>query len=100
MPTLRVNLGPGSYDIAIGSGAGGEFPAFVRERVPQAARGLVVADANTRPLADRLARALGIEAVAAVPAGEPSKSLAEAAELYSYLAARAADRQTPVIAVG
>src|SRR5436190_14721743 len=100
MPTLRVNLGPRSYDIAIGSGAEGGFPAFVRDRAPQAARGLFVADSNTRPHADRLARRLGAEAVVSVPAGESSKSLAEAANLYSQLASRAADRKTPVVAVG
>jgi 3-dehydroquinate synthase len=100
MPTLRVNLGPRSYDIAIGSGVESAFAAFVRDRLPQGARSLLVADANTRPHAERLARLVGSDAVAAVPAGEHSKSLAEAAKLYSQLAARAADRQTPVIAVG
>ena len=99
MPTLRVNLGPRSYDIAIGSGAAG-FAGFVRERVAHAARGLVVADTNTQSHAQRLTEALGAEAVVTVPAGEPSKSLAETARLYSQLAVRAADRKTPVIAVG
>ena len=99
MPTLHVNLGPRSYDIAIGAGAAG-FAEFVRPRVPQAGRGLVVADANTRSHGERLAAIVGAEAVATVPAGEPSKSLAEVARLYGQLAARAADRKTPVIAVG
>jgi len=100
MPTIRVNLGPRSYDIAIGSGAAAGFAEFVRTRLLQAARAHFVADANTRPHADRLARVLGAEAVATVPAGEASKSVAEAARLYGHLAARAADRRTPVVAVG
>ena len=100
MTPIRVNLGPRSYDIAIGSGVEPAFAEFVRARVPQAGRGLVVADANTRPHAERLARLLGTDAVATVPAGEQSKSLAEAAKLYGQLADRAADRRTPVIAVG
>jgi 3-dehydroquinate synthase len=100
MPTLRVNLGPRSYDIAIGSGVESAFPSFVRERLPQYTRGLFVADANTRPHAERLAGLIGTDAVATVPAGENSKSLAEAARLYSRLAALAADRRSPVIAVG
>jgi 3-dehydroquinate synthase len=100
MPSLRVNLGPRSYDIAIGSGVEAEFADFVRGRVPQAGRGLFVADANTRPHAERLANLLGVIDVATVPAGENSKSLAETAKLYHQLASRAADRKTPVIAVG
>jgi 3-dehydroquinate synthase len=100
MPTLRVNLGPRSYDIAIGSGVEAAFAAFVRERLPQAAYGLFVADANTRPHAERFARMVGADAVATVAAGEQSKSLSEAGKLYSHLASRIADRRTPVIAVG
>jgi 3-dehydroquinate synthase len=100
MPSIRVNLGPRSYDIAIGSGTEGSFAAFVRDRIPQASRGLVVADTNTRSHAERLAQRLGTDGVAVVPAGENSKSLAAAADLYSQLAKRAADRKTPVIAVG
>ena len=99
MPTVRVNLGPRSYDIAIGSGLDG-FSEFTSTRVPNIDRGLVVADANTRRHAEQLARLVGAAAIAEVPAGEQSKSLAEAARLYSELAARMADRKTPVIAVG
>jgi 3-dehydroquinate synthase len=100
MPSLRVALGPRSYDIAIGSGVETSFAEFVRARVPRAGGGLFVADANTRLHAERLARLLEAGDVATVPAGEGSKSLAEAARLYTRLAARAADRRTPVIAVG
>ena len=60
----------------------------------------MVADANTRGHAECLAPRLGSADVAVVPAGEGSKSLATAAELYGRLAAIAADRKTPVVAVG
>jgi 3-dehydroquinate synthase len=100
MQSLRVNLGPRSYDIAIGSGTGRSFAGSLRDRLPQAGRGLVVADTHTRPHAEQLADLLGTDGLAVVPAGEGSKSLAAAAELYTHLARRAADRKTPVIAVG
>jgi 3-dehydroquinate synthase len=41
-----------------------------------------------------------VGSVVAVPAGEGSKSLATAGELYEQLATLAADRKTPVVAVG
>ena len=97
MQSLRVNLGPRSYDIAIGSGIQDRFAAFVRERLPAAARSLVVGDANTKAHADRLASLLGTDAVEVIPAGESSKSLAIVADLYSRLAARSADRKTPIV---
>jgi 3-dehydroquinate synthase len=100
MPTVRVNLGPRSYDIAIGHRVEPGFGAFVRHRLPDAPKTLVVADSNTRPHADRLAGHLPSPAVAVVPAGEPSKSLSAAAGLYDRLAGMAADRRTPVVAVG
>jgi 3-dehydroquinate synthase len=100
MQSLRVNLGPRSYDIAIGSNIEGGLGAFVLERMPAARRALVVADTHTQAHAERIAQLLGTDAVAVVPAGEASKSLAAAADLYGKLAARATDRQTPIIAVG
>src|SRR4051812_5836488 len=100
MQSVRVNLGPRSYDIAIGSGIEAEFTTFVRQHLPQAARAVVVADTNTAGHARRLATRLGTDAVAVVPAGEGSKSLANLADLLTTLAGRAADRQTPIVAVG
>jgi 3-dehydroquinate synthase len=99
MQLLRVNLGPRSYDIAIESGTATAFFDFVRERLPASGRPLFVADANTRLHAERLSGDFGADVVT-IAAGEGSKSLAEAARLYSDLARQAADRKTPVIAVG
>jgi 3-dehydroquinate synthase len=100
MQIERVNLGRRSYDIAIGSGVEDQFVAFVRTRTPEATQSFVVADSNTRPHAARLAAQLGSPDVAIVPAGEESKSLAAAGELYARLADLAVDRKAPVIAVG
>ncbi|HKB03544.1 MAG TPA: iron-containing alcohol dehydrogenase, partial [Gemmataceae bacterium] len=100
MQTIRVELGPRAYDIAIGHRVEDRFADFVRTRLPQSSKALVVGDANTRAQAERLAVRLKAAEVAAVPAGEGSKSLAAAAELYERLAAIAADRKTPVVAVG
>jgi 3-dehydroquinate synthase len=99
MQTIRVNLGPRSYDIAIGHREAG-FAAFVRERLPNISKALFVADENTRSHADRVAGEVGGQPVAIVPPGEESKSLTMAARLFDRLADLAADRQTPVIAVG
>jgi 3-dehydroquinate synthase len=100
MQTLRVELGPRSYDIAIGSRIEEKLAAFARPRIGPATKALIVADSNTRPLAERVHNALGFGTVVAVPAGESSKSLAAAGELYSRLAGIEADRKTPVVAVG
>jgi 3-dehydroquinate synthase len=100
MQIIPVRLGPRSYDVAIGTGMEDDFAAFVRDRVAEPSRALAVADANTRPIAERLCSQLGAGPVAIVPAGEGSKSIAVAGDLYSRLAAVQADRKTAVLAVG
>jgi 3-dehydroquinate synthase len=100
MQILPVRLGSRSYDVAIGSGIEDEFAAFIRDRVADPARVQVIADSNTRPIAERLQGRLGADSASIVPAGESSKSLAIASDLYSRLAAAQADRKTPILAVG
>jgi 3-dehydroquinate synthase len=99
MRTVQVPLGPRSYPIVIGHGTAG-FAPFARERLPGLSKALFVADANTRPHAEPLARDLAEATVVSVPAGEGSKALGVAAELYGHLARLPADRRTPVVAVG
>ncbi len=102
MQRVRVNLGPRSYDIAVGDRAG--LPAFVREVCPRAKQLFVAFDAAVTPQANAIVVAL--EAAGwrvgsyAIPSGETSKSLALTAKLYDALAALPADRATPVVAVG
>ena len=109
--TVRVPLGDRSYDIRIVQGdEGGGFGPFARSALGATRAGkscraaLVVTDANVRAVADRHAEALaaqGIAAeVAAVPPGEGSKSLEQAAELLDLLIALKADRHSAVVAVG
>lgn len=103
MESVRVNLGPRSYDIRF-AGESGSFADFVRFSVPRARRALVVADANTVSHAEYVRdsiRAIGIRSeLALVPSGEASKSLAHFGQLLDALADLPADRQTPVFAVG
>src|SRR5262245_23876580 len=100
MQILPVRLGSRSYDIAVGTGIEDDFAAFVRDRIGDPARIFAVADPNTQPIAERLRGRLSAGPVAIVPAGEISKSLAVAGELYSRLARIEADRKTAVLAVG
>jgi 3-dehydroquinate synthase len=104
METIRVNLGPRSYDIAVESDALGEFGKFVRQRAGKSHRILVVTDSNIESHAESFAAALddaGFETeLSAIPAGEESKSLEQAAFLYDLLADLNADRQTLMVAVG
>ena len=108
--TIRVSL-PGdstptsdrSYDIVIGAGATGSIGAALRAAGAQ--RAVVIADsAIVEPYAARVAAVLGAAeidaAMLAVPAGEASKSIAEASRLWSELARLAVDRGTHVVAVG
>jgi 3-dehydroquinate synthase len=99
MRTVQVPLGPRSYPIVIGHGTAGFVP-FARERLPGLSKALFVADANTRPYAETLARDLPGATVVSVPAGEGSKALGVAGVLYGHLARLPADRRTPVVAVG
>lgn len=104
METVRVNLGPRSYDIALASADPAGVGPFARARLPQSALALVVADGNTQPHAAAVREALHAAGFrcgsAVVPAGEGSKSLAELARLYDALAELPADRRTAVVAVG
>ncbi len=103
MQSVRVQLGPRSYDIALGSGQQA-IGAFVRECLPKAGLALIVCDANTADHARIIEASLGDAGLrtglAVIPSGEESKSLTQAAHLYDALYALAADRQSVIVAVG
>jgi 3-dehydroquinate synthase len=103
-PSVRVDLGPRSYDIAITSDDAPGLGPFARQRAPRGRQAFVVTDANAAPHARRAADALARAGFAAklevLEPGESRKSLAAAAELYDRLADWPADRQTLVVAVG
>lgn len=101
--TLRVNLGPRSYDIAFHHDALGEIGAFARER-SRGSQAFVVCDEHVQPPAQCIAAALEGQgfrtALAALPSGEAQKSLSTANLLYDRLIDMPADRRTLVVAVG
>jgi 3-dehydroquinate synthase len=104
MHSVRVNLGPRSYDIALASCDPAGIGPFARRALPRSELALVVADANTEPhgrAVDAALRGASFRTgFAVVPAGEASKSQAELSRLYDALYDIAADRQTAVVAVG
>ncbi|MBY0524911.1 MAG: 3-dehydroquinate synthase [Gemmataceae bacterium] len=102
-PTVRVNLGPRSYDIVVTSGDLGGVGAFARQRV-RGSLALVVADEHVQAHAATVATSLenaGFRThTLALPSGEGQKCLSVAAQLYDQLAEMHADRQTLVVPVG
>ncbi len=104
MKKVRVELGPNSYDIAIGYGILRELEDFVRES-GFSKKALIITDTHVGPLYGEeltacLSRA-GLEAcLYQIPAGEESKSLAEAEKLFTCAIEAGLDRKSPVIALG
>lgn len=100
--SLRVNLGPRSYDIAITTG-NREVGPFARKR-SRGSLALVVTDEHVKTHADAVAaslEAVGFRTFSAVlPSGEGQKCLATASQLYDRLAELHADRRTLIVAVG
>lgn len=101
--TVRVNLGPRSYDIAIGSDCLAGVGPFARER----ARGtfaMIVTDGRVQHHADEVDKALAAAGFKTekvlLPDGESTKSLSMAGRLFDRLIELHADRQTLMVAVG
>jgi 3-dehydroquinate synthase len=103
METLQVELGTRSYRIAVVSHELG-LGEFARMCAPRSTSALIVADENTDPIADKVSlscKAAGFHtSTVIVQAGEATKSLEWAGELYDELAELKADRQMLVVAVG
>src|SRR5436309_61128 len=103
MHSLRVNLGPRSYDILVTTNDRAGVGPFARQRCPGSAA-LIVADENVATHAAAVRQALdhvGFKTACAVrPPGEAQKSLAVAAALYDALIGLPADRKTVIVALG
>jgi len=103
METIRVNLGPRSYDVAVTSDASGLVP-FMQRCHRKLSGVFLVADENTLPHASKINDSLqtaGIKVVSTtLPPGESTKRLDMASCLYDELAAWPADRHTLVVATG
>lgn len=101
---IRVDLGPRSYDIEIGTGNLPQLGSFVQQRA-KITHAVVIADENVvqthavaaiESLHDSGARVDLIK----VESGESSKSIAMADILWQALAKTGADRKTLIVAVG
>jgi 3-dehydroquinate synthase len=102
--TIPVALGDRSYEIEIGRGNLSDIAAFIHRRRP-CTHAAVITDSNIAPL---LAQPVVASLTAAgirpdlltVPAGETSKSVAQAELLWKELIGRNIDRKTIVVALG
>lgn len=97
---VKVVLGERSYDIHVGRGLSfGSMPRF------EGAGILIVSDSNVMPLYGDLCRRAVVElggrvSSAVVPAGEASKDLTHAAELYAHAIGAGLDRRSAIVALG
>jgi 3-dehydroquinate synthase len=101
---VRVNLGPRSYDIEVGTGNLPGLGQFVR-RLGDVSHAVVMIDENVAQThAVTAAESLhnsGIRIdLVKIPAGEGSKSVTMADTLWNALATAKADRRTLIVAVG
>ncbi len=104
MQNVHVDLGPRSYDIEIGDGNLPRVVQFV-DTEQDDAHAVIITDANVDELyAEPVANALaeqGCEVdLLIVDAGEQSKSIDVAAELWERMLEEGTDRKSTVVAVG
>ena len=102
--TVEVALGARSYAIEIGCGMDEVLTAFVRH-AGYSSRGMIVTDTNVGPryavhTAEQIARGGVDAAIVTVPAGESSKSLTMANDLYTRAIELGLDRKSPIFALG
>jgi len=103
--TVRLDLGPRSYDILVGDGvlaeSGPRIAAATKGKAP-----IVVTDENVAPLhlatLERTLRATGIEPAQAIvlPAGEKTKDFAHFERLMDAILERGIERQAVLLALG
>lgn len=104
MRDVHVELGKDSYEILIGRNLGAELQNFIRETgFPEKA--LLISDTNVGKLYGenvlRSIREAGLSAeLIMVPAGESSKSLQQAEQLYTAAIEHCLDRKSPIFALG
>ena len=104
MRKVRVELGEMSYDIVIGRGLEQELQTFI-EQAGFSEKALLISDTNVGKLYGgqvlRILRKAGLQAdIFLVPAGESSKSLAQAEELYTRAIELGLDRRSAIFALG
>lgn len=105
MAEVWVELGADRYPIYVGAGLIPRLGTLLQERLPKARRALIITDTNVGPrYADQVTASLekaGIASTRAmVPAGEASKSLAQAYSLYTTCVKAGLERSSVIIALG
>lgn len=104
MRKVRVDLGDDSYDIVIGYDIEQEIVDFVRQ-AGFSKKALLVTDTNVGPLyggkVQNILAQGGLDAaLMQIPAGEKSKSLTVANEIFTRAIELGLDRKSPVFALG
>lgn len=104
MRTVNVNLGDKSYDIIIGHDLKKQIVDFIQGQ-KFSRKALLITDTNIAPLYGEKVQAILNEAgldtkLAVILAGEQSKSLACAEDLYTQAIQHGLDRKSPIIALG
>ncbi len=102
--TVRVNLPGRAYSVQIGPNLLASLGTLLKSRC-KAVKATIVTDTNVGPLyLDRTCESLkaaGIEPRSmTIPAGEPSKSIAQLSAVYDQLALYRHGRDEPIIALG
>jgi 3-dehydroquinate synthase len=102
--TIPVALGDRSYEIEISRGNLPAIAAFIQQRRP-CSHAVVITDSNVGPLfAQPIVQSLSAAGIRAdlltVPAGESSKCVSQADQLWNEFVARNVGRKSVVIAVG
>lgn len=104
MQTIRVSLAERSYDIRLGQGALSEAGGFLSQR-KSVSRAIVITDPNVETphgiaVGESLAEAGVAVDLMVVEAGEASKSVEMADQLWRRVLEAGADRRTAIVAVG
>lgn len=104
MITVRVELGPRSYNIYIGGGLLGRLGSWVRE-ISAGDKALVVSNRTVFALyGETVSKSLGDHGFKVIPGamgdGEEHKDLATLEKLYDLAFAHKMDRSCPVVALG
>lgn len=106
MPTIRVDLAERAYDVVVEPGVLAQAGARIRDIAPNAASGVAVISDDTvaalhgDTIAGSLADAGLRQTSHTIPAGESSKSLAQAERLCRELIRAGHDRHSLVVALG
>lgn len=104
MRDVHVELGKDSYEILIGRNLGDELKNFTKE-AGFSEKALLISDTNVGKLYGekvlKIIRDAGLSAeIIMVPAGESSKSLKQAEQLYTAAIEHCLDRKSPIFALG